>query len=653
MSWMAKLYQTYSYIAKLQNYNENNMLWPVAHFAKNAHLEIIIDSEGTYLKGRTKILKGEEGPTLIPASEASAGRSGSKIAPHPLCDEIGYCAIDHPNADQKKVAAYMTQLEDWANSSWSHQKVMAVLKYLQKKNLWKDLSGEIKFPLKIEKAGGQSQKIKTSKVFIRWRIEKPGELDSTTWMDNDLINAWIGYDRDRNSKEGFCYILGNNERRASNHPRFLRWPGDGAKLISSNDHSGFTFRGRFTDSKTMIDQNGAQAVCVGFDVTQKAHNALRWLLSGQKCFHNDEQVFVCWAVSCKNSPDPFKSSWELFLEEPDFQKTEAIESTESQIDHTIDLGNSYALKLKKYMAGYHAILDDVNEQIIIMGLDSATPGRMGIVYYRELLASEFLDRIEAWHRQFAWPQRHTQELPDPKGKKKLVRKTIWPVSSPAPRLIAEAAYGDILKSNDALKKSVIERILPCIVDGRPFPRDILVSAVRRAANRNMGEKWEWERNLAVACALYKGFFLRHPQENERREYSMSLEEDRTTRDYLYGRLLALAERIEETALRIGGEERPTTAARLMQRFADRPFSTWRNIEIALQPYMQRLQSNRAGFLVNRKKELDAVQALFSRSDFVSDKSLTGEFLLGYHCQRQAWINKTADGKDEKEEKHEP
>ena len=127
---------------------------------------------------------------------------------------------------------------------------------------------------------------------------------------------------------------------------------------------------------------------------------------------------------------------------------------------------------------------------------------------------------------------------------------------------------------------------------------------------------------------------------------------RTTRDYLYGRLLALAERIEETALRIGGEERPTTAARLMQRFADRPFSTWRNIELALQPYMQRLQGNRAGFLFNRKKELDAVQALFSHSDFVSDKSLSGEFLLGYHCQKQAWVDRTADVKDEKEEKHE-
>lgn len=295
------------------------------------------------------------------------------------------------------------------------------------------------------------------------------------------------------------------------------------------------------------------------------------------------------------------------------------------------------------MAGYRTRLEvEVNEQIVIMGLDSATPGRMGIIYYRELLASEFLDRLENWHSQFAWPQRHTIELSDSSGRKKTTRKTIWPISSPSPRVIVEAAYGDITKSNESLKKSAVERILPCIVDGRPFPADIMLSAVRRASNRNSGEPWVWQRNLGVACALYKGFYLRNPQQEKRRIYSMALEEDRTTRDYLYGRLLAIAERIEETALRVGGENRPATAARLMQRFADYPFSTWRNIELALQPYMQRLQGNRAGFLVNRKKELDRILCSFSPDDFVSENALSGEFLLGYHCQRQAWKKQEND-----------
>lgn len=35
---------------------------------------------------------------------------------------------------------------------------------------------------------------------------------------------------------------------------------------------------------------------------------------------------------------------------------------------------------------------------------------------------------------------------------------------------------------------------------------------------------------------------------------MALEKDRTARDYLYGRLLAVAEKIEEVALNVGGEK---------------------------------------------------------------------------------------------------
>ncbi len=119
---------------------------------------------------------------------------------------------------------------------------------------------------------------------------------------------------------------------------------------------------------------------------------------------------------------------------------------------------------------------------------------------------------------------------------------------------------------------------------------------------------------------------------------MSLEHENTSRDYLFGRLLAVADKIEEIALSIAGENRPTNAARMMQHFADRPCSAWRNLELALQPYMQRLQKSRKGFLVNRRKELGEIMDLFQPGDFNADRPLSGEFLLGYHCQKQYWTN---------------
>src|SRR6185437_7924434 len=82
-----------------------------------------------------------------------------------------------------------------------------------------------------------------------------------------------------------------------------------------------------------------------------------------------------------------------------------------------------------------------------------------------------------------------------------------------------------------------------------------------------------------------------------------------------------------------------TAARLMQRFADHPYSTWRTIELQLTPYIAQLRSSRAAALQRRQSLIDAVYALFKtngeESAFLDNRPLSGEFLLGFHSQREA------------------
>jgi CRISPR-associated protein Csd1 len=113
---------------------------------------------------------------------------------------------------------------------------------------------------------------------------------------------------------------------------------------------------------------------------------------------------------------------------------------------------------------------------------------------------------------------------------------------------------------------------------------------------------------------------------------MALDEERNSRDYLYGRLLALAENLEHWALNVAGERRPTNAERMMQRFADHPYSTWRTLELGLVPYKTRL-GGRAHKILSL---IDIVHSKFDPpSDYMRDDRLSGEFLLGYHCQRAA------------------
>ena len=674
MSWLEKLYETYEAVSNIDELSES--LEPYFHKKEQCHIEIVLDGESNFIRaealvhevsyGKQTYWKGDD--TVIPITPKSLTGRTRGAAPYPLAEQIQYVAKDYPDfggAKKSYFEEYFELLNSWSSSEFTHFKIDAIAKYVAKGTVVRDLlkagilfsymnDGKKTLTTNWSKQGpcekGSKKKLpkppllnavnknEQGNVKIRWRVQRPGDADELTWNDPVLVKKWQDFQVDQNKENGLCQILGKKSFIASSHPKGITPKANDAKLISvPTDESYLTFKGRFT--------NADQPCALSFEVSQKAHNVLRWLIARQG-YHNNEQVFVTWAVSGKSVPDPLGDIWAVLGEDINIP-AETEENEGAEVDHTIDIGQSFALKLNKYIAGYLTDMQPT-ESIVVLGLDAATKGRMGITYYRELLASDFLKRLKDWHTQFAWPQRHTKEYPNPKSKKKSIRKIIWPVSTPVPRIIAEAAYGDILKSNNTLKKSLIERILPCIVDGRPFPQDIIIAAVRRASNRTAyktDKQWLWEEHLGVACALFKGFYMRHPDQTKRRKYTMALEEDRKSRDYLYGRLLAIAERIEEVALNVGGESRPTTAARLMQRFADRPFSTWRNIELGLQPYMQRLQGKRAGFLANRKKDLDAVFAAFLPDDLTSEKPLSGEFLLGYHCQKQYWRNTKSDNNE--------
>lgn len=116
---------------------------------------------------------------------------------------------------------------------------------------------------------------------------------------------------------------------------------------------------------------------------------------------------------------------------------------------------------------------------------------------------------------------------------------------------------------------------------------------------------------------------------------MSLDKENRSRDYLYGRLLAQAERLEWYALYLqNGKKTPTritNAERYFQRFAQRPYSTWFNFESErLVPYKNYLSSLGKDFY---EQVIGEIMELFQHKDFICDDKLSGEFLLGYHCEK--------------------
>jgi len=649
MSWIQKLYETYNNCQANIGYSDEEgvrPLLPICHITTQAHIEIVISKDGNFRRARV-IIDKRDMTTIIPCTDGSASRAGSKPECHPLCDKLQYVAGDFskhggsvtsgfakkPEEPHKKYTEILTK---WCQSEFVHPKAEAVLSYVKKGTVIKDLvEHQILFVGSDDKFLAKS-KVKRERntidifsaidpqdgAFIRWVVESPDVLETKVWKDKTLWYSWKNYYLSTKEEEPLCFVTGEDAILTSNHPKYIRREGDGAKLISANDTSGFTYRGRF-----LTDM---QACNVSLEVSQKSHYALSWLISRQG-YRKGDLAIVAWATSGASIPKPTDDSLSIL----------GINELPTDTLPTASTAQEVAVKLKKKIAGYGKEIGNTTD-IVVMGLDSATPGRLAITYYRELTGSDFLQRINNWHESCSWLHKYGYvEIQDEKdGKAK--RKYIPFIGAPSPNDMAEAVYGSHL--DDKLRKTTLARILPCIIDGQPIPRDLVESAVRRVSNR-IGFKDsrdkkdphenEWNKTLSIACALFK-------KSKEKENYDMTLDPNRKTRDYLYGRLLALAESLEEWALNKAGEDRPTNAARLMQRFSERPYSTWRTIELSLTPYKARL----GGKSKKRQRMIDDVIASFNDDDFLKDKRLSGEFLLGYHCQREFLRNSRVEDSDD-------
>lgn len=632
MSWIHKLYDTYenckSEVGVIGN-DEKTPLLPLSHTIVNANIEIILDGDGNFVRARN--VSKREAMTISPCTENSASR-GAGNNPHALFDKLQYVAGDYTSFIYDKrgkefFIEYINQLDSWSKSDYNDPKVNAVLKYLKKENLITDLIS-VKL-LEVDKNGQITNKwlgdkdnkpMKTSDIFIRFIVQIPGDFDCKLWENTDIFGKYNNYYLDTKKKRALCYIQGANMLITEKHQSKIRSNGDSAKLISANDDIGFTYLGRFSESNKVVS--------IAYETSQKAHNALKWLIDiqGQK-FGNPkkgQRVIVAWGT--KNQVVP------KLLED-----TEASLFGHEEIP-SISTEKGFAQRLNRAIAGYGCDLDTMAD-IVIMGLDAATTGRLSITYYRELNGTDFLNRIEHWHSTCIWL--HTYKtVPDGFDDKGTLRfKTFTFIGAPAPRDIAMIAFGNVrvnnktnkkyLDLNDSLLKLTIERLLPCIIDGARLPYDLVNSSVNRVSNPISMERWEWEKALTITCALIR----KYRYDKFKEDWDMSLDENQKDRSYTFGRLLAIAQQIEEYALNTAGEKRDTNAERLMHQFKIHPYKTWGIITDKLKPYMARLGSKGT----NLTELMTKVNSMLPYEEFTSQKKLEDSYILGYYCQRQVFI----------------
>ncbi len=631
---------------------------------------IVIDGDGNFVRydkiaKKTKSTRKNPGNPLvnitIPASEESLKRTSTAILPYPIFEEYSYLKKIPGKSDKyieklykhcnyvreynkklksdkkitksrkkrwedyekkikkierygKKNDAYIEQLKNFAASEFATEQVKAIYQYASKGTIAGNLSNwNNSNPKNIINVN--------DKTNIIFQVEIRDNPRTKVWEDDTddmLFSAWHQYYFSvKKSLISLDYITGEKEPAATFHPKKISSTSANAKLISGNDKTNYTFRGKFKKS--------SEAVSIGYNASQKAHQFLRYLINDRGCSCG-EQVILSFTIGSmeKLLPPPIENESILAVLQASSVKTES----DVQIDLRAETGFDYADALRRSLGGFRhgqALRQHAKTAVIALDAVSDKSGRLSITFYRELHRNDYLEKVADWHSSCKWHQKFWDKVDE---------RYVPYIGAPSVDKIIEAVYGKSRsredKSYTKIKKSARERLLRCIFDGSFLPIDYVVSAVRRVSNpMSIAKDGKFDRSafeqiLSTACALIRKSY----QQRNEEDFKLSIEIGRKDRDYLYGRLLGAADKLEEYALFKKAKGRVVTAAiRYMQAFSQRPFRSWQTIHSCLIPYIQTVKGS---FAFN---EIQAVKNQFVAGDYENDNPLNGSYLIGYYHER--------------------
>lgn len=568
MGLLQKAVETYdAHISRVgvEYAEEKEPLAPISHNLVRADLEVTIDRNGRFVEARA--VDKNDRKILIPVTEESAGRTSAPCA-HPLCDQIKYVAP----CDAKRHEQYVTQLASWTNSEYNHPMLPPILEYVTGGTILEDLQ-----------SCGLAQK---DDSMIRWRVVGAGLSEEACWKNRALHQAFMDWyaHKKRETHQVLCMVSGAQTEPAKQHPKGIIPASGNAKLISSNDDSGFTYRGRFTDD--------TQAATVGYEVSQKAHSALRWVIANQGTMEGG-RMFVCWNPQGKPVPR---------LPLP-LRKKDAIPAATP---------TDYRNSLQKVLTGYQSELP-AEEGVVIAAFDAATTGRLSVTYYNELTGSDFLDRLHDWDDTCCWWN----------GK--------FGIQSPGLYELVQCAFGTLrgekLEVDDRIVGQQIQRLIACRVDRAAFPVDIERALVQKASNLQIYNGSNRAKLLFSACAAVR----KYRYDKFKEVWEMALEPEKKDRSYQYGRLLAVLEKAERDTYD-SNEGREPNAMRMQAVFSQRPQYAGRFLwEQVKKAYYPRLKPWQRAYYERLIGEIMEQLSQFPEQEM--NQALGDTYLLGYYLQK--------------------
>ena len=646
MSFLTALYDSYNY--GLENNlvgdldNKSSLILPIYHNSMKSNgkniVEILVNKKSELVDAH---FLNENEIVIFPVTEDSVARS-SGVAPHPLFDNFDYVIQE----DTKKSNAYIEQQEFWLNSC-EDDFVKIIHDFIIKEKVFEEILGKLFKEYKILKdknvefidnSDKKSKKmnIDFSKVFLTFKIQNYDEKKDLSLSDNkNLQQKFIEYtrktfERDKDSEKIICNISGKEDFLCLKHKPLI----GSARLISQITANNENYLGRFEKPDNTIK--------IGKESSQKIIQMAKSLLDGEKTSRwlGEFTYALSWFsddIQNKSGLDPGKSveienvGGVLSL----LGKKDGIKSSGILKKEKISDENSENI-VKSFTSG--KILFSNESKYYMAIVDKVSNGRVAVKYFREMDSSRLKENLVSWQNKYNWIK-HTKDS-------EIKNYT------PSPLMLILAAYGvEREKGLEVSKKKFVtdqyKNILASIIEGRDMPKNISYALEMNIRNRlNYDKSWAQVKLCALAVLKEKEGIT-----------SDMLDRKDTDRSYLFGRLLALYERLEKITYDTDNE-RVTNAEKLWTSYVNKPVTMNLRLRNLLRPYEDKLIVNESkrGIYFKIKRDIREVSNLLSENyDYKlkeNNRPLGPGFIFGYEAQMKDLFTKREDKKDlESEEKH--
>lgn len=586
----------------VDNENEEVILPPIFHTdmesdGKNI-IEVRLDDSGS-LVAASSLGRGER--IIFPVTMASLNRTNSaKSTPHPLVDKLIY--LDKQTYPET-TKIYLKNLKKWIEFEEKND----VKKFLQTIYNFINSSGidsQIFMNLFGKNYTIEKGKIKKDKltigletIFLTFKVVSKNNRDKSVTTYQELHQSWIRYIQSLETNKVVCNISGELEPKIKNH-RSVKGK---AKIISANHDR--TYLGRFLKSGDIIT--------IGEYTSEKIHLMLKYFLTNKNSHVRltDSEYLINWFSEDVKNNENFAlndyTGWMNLFNTENSQRKKIITLENKQIGESFKKGKKSFSDSSNY---YIALLQKVSD------------GRMAIKYFREMNESQLYDNLEKWAQTYNW---------------ELVKNNKLEIFYPSFQQILNAAYGverdgKLICDNVGMVGIQCMHLIENLIEGRSIPGNIVQQLKLNIRNRcRYSDTWNYLCIIALSV-------LR----NQRgREYSEMLEEENNNRSYLYGRLLAIYEILEQEKYKCDGEEgRSTNAERYWSAYLTQPAKIMKILHQKTLPYYQFLKTlpNKRGLIVKIDKEQEKIVNMIATYDKSSEinKPLDFQFLFGYYAEKK-------------------